>query len=291
MIEQFAPFAILGLALGGVYALGGVGIIVLYRTTGVLDFAGGAVGALTALIAWTLVYRLAMPIWLALSLAAWLGTAVLLGYGLTLGRLLSQRELLVRAMGTLALLLVLLGAMTWIWPPTVTRVLPLPWAGWFFTLGPATVNGTQVIALALAFATAVGVSLYLVRTRTGRALRALADDRELAAVLGIPVLRVEALAWGVAGLISAVAGILLSTLVNLSAVDLTFLVIPALAVALAARLESLWLALAIGLAMGLFQALLTPIAEIARYRSMTPFVVGTLAVLYLAWRRPDVGRA
>lgn len=290
MIDAYAAFLILGLALGGVYVLSSIGIIVLYRTTGVLDFAGGAVGAFTVLTAWTLVTRAGLPVWLALILGAAVGTAVLLGYGISLGRALSQREPLVKAMGTLALLLVLLGAMTWLWPPTVARTLPLPWADLFVRLGVATVSATQAFALALAVLSALGVTLYLAHTEMGRAMRALADDREFSAVLGLPVLRVEALAWTAAGVLSAVSGILLSTLVNMSAVDLTFLVIPALAVALAAGLESLWAALAVGLVMGVVQAMLTPLPWVAPYRNMTPFMVGAVAVLWLAWQRPSVGR-
>ena len=50
--DEFQPFIVTGLALGGVYALSGVGMVVLYRTTGVLNLAFGAVGAMGALIAW-----------------------------------------------------------------------------------------------------------------------------------------------------------------------------------------------------------------------------------------------
>jgi len=51
-IEDFKPFVVTGLALGGVYALSGVGMVVLYRATGVLNLAFGAVGAMGALLAW-----------------------------------------------------------------------------------------------------------------------------------------------------------------------------------------------------------------------------------------------
>ena len=53
--EEFRPFIATGLALGGVYALSGVGLVVLYRTTGVLNLAFGAIGAMGALIAWELI--------------------------------------------------------------------------------------------------------------------------------------------------------------------------------------------------------------------------------------------
>ena len=54
-LADFQPFLVTGLALGGVYALSGVGMVVLYRATGVLNLAFGAVGAMGALIAWQLI--------------------------------------------------------------------------------------------------------------------------------------------------------------------------------------------------------------------------------------------
>ena len=59
------PFIVLGLALGGVYALSGVGLVVLYRATGVLNLAFGAIGAAGALIAYYLLNHTGCPHWLA----------------------------------------------------------------------------------------------------------------------------------------------------------------------------------------------------------------------------------
>ena len=61
--HDFQPFIATGLALGGVYALSGVGMVVLYRTTGVLNLAFGAVGAMGALIAWDLINNSLWPEW------------------------------------------------------------------------------------------------------------------------------------------------------------------------------------------------------------------------------------
>ena len=61
--QDFQPFIVTGLALGGVYALSGVGMVVLYRATGVLNLAFGAVGAMGALIAWELINNHGWPEW------------------------------------------------------------------------------------------------------------------------------------------------------------------------------------------------------------------------------------
>ena len=68
----------LGLALGGVFALSGVGIVVLYRATGVLNLAYGAVGALGSLIAWSLINDLVLPDWAAYLVAVAFGGVVTL---------------------------------------------------------------------------------------------------------------------------------------------------------------------------------------------------------------------
>ena len=95
----------------------------------------------------------------------------------------------------------------------------------------------------------------------------------------MPVRRVEAAAWLGSGLMAGTAGLLLSNLVGLDAVALSFLVIPSLAAALIARLRSLVVTFLAALAVGLVNALLTPILSLTEYRGMTPFVRGALLVL------------
>ncbi|MBV9799246.1 MAG: branched-chain amino acid ABC transporter permease, partial [Solirubrobacterales bacterium] len=74
-------FLVTGLSLGGVYALSGVGMVVLYRATGVLNLAFGAVGAMGALIAWQLINHSGLNDWLAFAVAVLFGGVVTLAYG------------------------------------------------------------------------------------------------------------------------------------------------------------------------------------------------------------------
>src|SRR6266480_6964268 len=92
-VEQFL---ITGLSLGGVYALSGAGMVVLYRTTGVLNLAFGAVGALGALIAWDLINNSLWPEWPAYGVAVLFCAAVTLAYGVLLGPALAKRDALVK---------------------------------------------------------------------------------------------------------------------------------------------------------------------------------------------------
>src|ERR1700754_2868234 len=99
-VEQFL---ITGLSLGGVYALSGVGMVVLYRTTGVLNLAFGAVGAMGALIAWQLINEGGWDEYPAYLVCVLFGAAVTLAYGLIFGPPLSGRDPLVKASATLGL--------------------------------------------------------------------------------------------------------------------------------------------------------------------------------------------
>ena len=274
------PYIVLGLALGGAYALSGVGLVVLYRATGVLNIAFGAVGAAGALITYYLINHTGCPHWLAYIVCIAFGGAVNLLYGVVLGPAFAARDPLVKMMGTLGLALILLGLMAWRAPAggAFVRVLILPTTNHRFTLFGAVVNWTQVISLVFA--------IVLRFTNIGTAMRALANDREITATLGVPVRKVEAAAWLGSGLVCGTAGLLLADLfTSLDYAALTFLVISSLAAALIGRLRSLWVTLAGGIAVGFFQAVLAPYNSVTNYRSATPFVLSILALLWLSRRR------
>jgi branched-chain amino acid transport system permease protein len=281
-LDDFKPFVLTGLALGAVYALSATGIVVLYQATGVLNLAFGAVGALGALVSWELLNSTSSPHWLAYLACVGVGGAVTLAYGVVFGPAFAARDALVKAMGTLGLALILLGAMYWIWPAgTFARSLIMGTTNWGYQVGflNARLNGTQLIAFGFAIAVTMLTALFLRFTKLGTAMRGLADDREITATLGVPVRRVEAAAWLGSGLVCGASGLLLANLVGLDAGSLTFLVISALAAALIARLRSLWVTLLAGLGIGLAEALATPIVEISRYRTMAPFVLAIAALL------------
>jgi len=294
--NELKPFIPLGFALGGIYALSGVGMVVLYRATGVLNVAFGAIGAAGALISWWLLEHTGSPEVLAYLVAVGFGGVVTVAYGVVFGPAFAARDALVKTMGTLGLALVLLGLMGWRAPPIAAsvRILKIPTSDWTFQVSGATVNYTQVMALALAAALTVGTAAYLRYTKLGTAMRSLANDREITATLGVPVRRVEAAAWFGSGLVCGAAGILLADLLGSVAYDaLTFnFVIGALAAALIGRLRSLWGTLVGGIAIGLVQASLTPFflwptvdQSLSKYRAVTPFVLAILALLWFGRRR------
>lgn len=281
---EFQPFIVTGLALGGVYALSGAGMVVLYRTTGVLNLAFGAVGAMSALIAWDLINNSLWPEWPSYGVAVLFAAGVTLLYGVLLGPALARRDALVKATATLGLALILLGTMSWIWSDKA-RSQVLPTSTHAFDVGQVAVTWTQVVAFGLGVVVVFGTAAFLQYTKLGTAMRGLANDREITATLGVPVRWVEAQAWLVSGILSGVSGLLLSDLVGLDAVSLTFLVISSLAAALIARLRSLVVTFFAALVVGLVSALATPITSISEYRNMAPFVLATITLLVISRKR------
>jgi len=139
------------------------------------------------------------------------------------------------------------------------------------------------------------VTIFLRLTKLGTAMRALANDREISATLGVPVRRVETAAWFGTGLLAGVAGLLLPDLLtslDYAAITVLFIGAP-MAAALIGRLRSLWATFFGGLAVGLVRALLAPMAaspyhvvqQLSNYRDDAPFVLAIVALLYLSRRR------
>jgi branched-chain amino acid transport system permease protein len=286
--QLLKPFIVIGLAFGGVYALSGVGLVVLYRATGVLNLAFGAIGAAGALIAYWLINHTSCPEWLAFTVCVLFGGVLNLAYGVIFGPAFARRDPLVKMMGTLALALILLGIMGWRAPAggAFARFLPLPSSEHHYFIAGTSVNLTQIISVCLALGLTVAVTLFLRFTRLGTAMRALANDREITATLGVPVRRVEAVAWFGSGLVCGAAGLLLPDLLtSLDYAALTFLVISSLAAALIGRLRSLWATFAGGMAVGLAQAVVTPYASVTAYRAAAPFVLAIIALLVLSRHR------
>lgn len=284
---DFQPFLITGLTLGGVYALSGVGMVVLFQATGVLNLSFGAVGAMGALIAYQ-----AMTVWGIPQGWAWLfavlfAAAVTTLYGVIFGRALADRDPLVKATATLGFALILLGVMDLLWTTSggQARSISFPTDTHGFNIGLNFVSWTDVIGLALGAAITVGTTMFLRYTKLGTAMRAMANDREATAMLGVPVNRVLAAAWFGCGLLSGLSGLILADLVALDAVTLTFLVISSVAAALIARLRSIPITFIAAIVIGVVDSMTTPINALTNYHDMAPFVLAVVALLFMSGRR------
>jgi branched-subunit amino acid ABC-type transport system permease component len=278
-VPNLGPFIVSGLSAGALYALSAVGLVILYRASGVVNLAQGAVGGLSAIIAWQ-ISDSGGPQWTGWIAGVGAATLISLGYGRLIAPRLAHSDPIVRAVATLGLALVILGFMDLFWGE-YGRVLRLPTDTFGVRILDVRVTYTRLIALFLSLAVTAGTVIFLGRTRLGLAMRALANRREISALLGVPVLKVDSWAWVMSGVIAGLSGILLANLSRMQPLFLTFMVIPAIAAAIAGRVQSLAVAVIGGLAIGVIEAIGTPFPAIAPYRTLTPFVFAILALVWL----------
>lgn len=272
-------FLVSGLAVGSLYALGGIGLVVLYRATGVLNLASGAVGALGVMLAWQFQqWGWAEPLtWLIGILTA---TALSLFYGRLIAPGLAWRDPVVKAVATLGFALIVLGITAFAWEDDV-RKFSLPTDKVAIMVLGMRVTVTRLIVVLAAFAIVAGIWLYLSRTRTGLQMRALANDRDLSAMIGVRILRVESIAWALAGVIAGFTGLLFGDLVRLEPFVITFMVIPSVAAAICGRLENLGLVLIGGLAMGVVESLLTLSPLFKTVRPIAPYLIAAVVLIVM----------
>ncbi|WP_449350034.1 ABC transporter permease subunit [Streptomyces shaanxiensis] len=237
-----------GLSVGSAAALTGIGLIVTYRATGVLNFAHGAIAMVCAYTLRQCVVEWGWPLW-AGALLTLLVLAPALGVVLErfVFRPLSvlggdPAQTLVASIGVFVLLV---GGAALLWGQGARDDAP--------ELVPADPWGQLAVVLVLA----VGVGAVIRRTRFGRELRAVVDDRRLAVLGGIDADRVAAAGWAFGSFTAGLTGVLLAPYVRLDPYGLPLLVMEVVAVAVAARMRSLPVAVLVALAIGVAQSQLT----------------------------------
>jgi branched-subunit amino acid ABC-type transport system permease component len=293
------PFLIEGIAFGAMYAVTGTSLVVLYRTTGVVNLAFGAIGAMAAHIAWSVMggtLKKPTPIvggirMLGYPLLVIICAGITLLYGMWIAPKLARRDPLVKALGMLGVALIFLGIMKQTWDSSKPRGISLPTKRW--KLGEGTITSTQIVCLLLAICVVLGVNAFLNKTATGTAMRAIANDRDVSALLGVPVRRVEAFAWALSGVICGCVFLLFPALFkSMDQGTLTWFVIGALAGAVVGQFKNLWVTLIASLLIGTFEsgfaAMSGNLQFLKDYRKITPFLVAVLAILWISRRRTIV---
>ncbi|MBS1847247.1 MAG: ABC transporter permease [Actinobacteria bacterium] len=242
-LAQIIQFTILGLATAGIYAVAASGLVVTYQTSGIFNFAHGAMGMIIAYVYWDLRVRRHVPGPLALVIALFV-VAPLLGALVErlLMRHLAGSSVITRIVITIGLLVGLLGVAQVLWSGNITPVPKLPR---FFGDNVLRFSGVslpwhQVVVLVCAVLVAIGLRIILKKSRLGVAMRAVVDDRDLAGLNGCNPARTSMASWMLGSFLAGLAGILIApSLGNLDQATLTLLVINAFAAAMVGRLRSL----------------------------------------------------
>lgn len=251
MLIDWLPFVISGLVVGSIYAIASLGLVVTYRTTGLFSFAHGATGMVVAYGFHQLREAAGLPTWLAFVLALGVVAPLL---GVLVERLLfrgiERTAQATKVVVTMALLIVLQGGAVAVFGANPRRVEPfLPTST--FRVADVNVGWDQVIIVVTGIVVLGAFGLFFRRSRTGTAMRALVDDRELVQTAGFSADRLGSMTWALGSVTAGLAGILFSPLLGLDSAILTLLVVQAYAAAILGRLVSLPRTYAGALALGL----------------------------------------
>ena len=266
-------FVALGLGPGAVHALLGLGLVAIYRGSGVLNFAHGAIGMYTAYVFVVLRQDRGVPTPLAVLAA--LGVAALLGlviYGVIM-RPLRHAPVLARVTGTLGALLTLQAVAYWQFGSTVRSVDSLVPAGGIDFVG-VNLAYNRLVLFAVAVVIALALWALYRFTLFGLATRAAAESEKGAAVTGYSQVRLAALNWVIGAVLAGIGGVLVAPLTRLDSTSLSLLIVPALAAGLLGRFEHLWIVLAGGIGIGIGESLMTYLAPtIPGLTAAVPFLV------------------
>ena len=238
-MTDWFPFVVSGLVVGSIFAIAAMGLVVTYRTTGLFSFAHGATGMAVAYGFYVLRETVGMPTPLAFVLALGVIAPAL---GIAIERLLfrgiDQAAQATKVVLTMALLIVLQGGAVAIFGANPKRFEPLlPTST--FRLVSVNVGWDQLIIVITGVLVLAALTLFFRRSRTGTAMRALVDDRQLVQAAGFSANRLSALTWALGAATAGLAGILFSPLLGLDSAILTLLVVQAYAAAILGRLTSL----------------------------------------------------
>lgn len=256
-MNSFLNFTITGIATAAVYAIAASGLVVTYTTSGIFNFAHGAIGMISAFLYWQVSAPeisggWAWPSWLALIVVVFIA-APLMGAVIerVIMRGLEGTTEVVKIVVTVSLLLALLGLSQWIWPGNITRSLPRFFEGESVALGDVNVPYHRIIILIAAVLVAVVLYLVLYRSRAGIAMRAVVDDRSLVRLNGARPGQISMIAWALGASLAALSGVLVAATQSFDAITLTLLVVSAYAAAAFGKLKSLPLTFLGALILGL----------------------------------------
>ena len=276
-MEAVLQYIANGVMVGGVYALIALGIVLVYKSTSVFNFAIGQMMMFGAFFLWMFTERFGLPIWAGIVLAL-VGTAVvgLLIERFTLRPLIGQ-PLLGAVLVTLALVYFLNGVAMGIWGAYQQRLPD------FLPGAPVSVGGIifahdLLWSFFLAMAIFVLLLLFYQRTRVGLAMRATAESHQIAQARGINVRAIFSLSWALCGLVAGVTGMLLAYRLGVSQF-LSLIGLKAFPAVLFGGLDSIPGALIGGLTVGVLENLAGGL--IAPWMmEITPYIILLLVLIF-----------
>ncbi|MEM9105644.1 MAG: branched-chain amino acid ABC transporter permease [Pseudomonadota bacterium] len=279
-METFVATLVSGLVLGSLYALMASGLSVVWTTLGVFNFAHGALMMFGAFVAWTVSEALGLGLLTGIA-AGTLSAAVI---GVVIERLLvrpfygNRNMLLITVMTTLAAMIILEKSALILWGARLKQ-LPRLIEGEVSVLG-ATISAHEAVLIVLAPLLLIALWQFTVRSTAGRSLRAVGQNQESAALIGIDVPVAFALAFGLSAALAGLTGSLLGSIRFITPTMGAEPLIKAMIVVIFGGLGSLGATAGAAYLIGLIEALL--ILWVGLY--WTPFMLFLMMIVVLVFR-------
>jgi branched-chain amino acid transport system substrate-binding protein len=251
--ERFGQSTVYGVLQGGLYGLVGVGFSLVWGVTNIVNLSHGALVVGGAYIAWELSATFGLNPLLGMLVAALV--LFLFGYALQRGliNLIMNAPIFMTLLLTFGLELVivngLISALT-----SDYRLIPTSYASEGFAIGGVRVPYGRLIGFGLAVVLTAALSIFLGRSRTGRAIRATGMDRGAARLMGIPVAHIYAVTFGLAAALAGAAGAVIGTVSTFSPAAAGGFTLRSFVVAVLGGLGNMWGALAGGILLGVVEA-------------------------------------
>jgi branched-chain amino acid transport system permease protein len=285
-VVQLLQLCLNGIAIGAIYALVALGLVMIYKATETVNFAHGDILMAAAFVGWALISVAALPFWLAalVTIIASAGLAYFLESQVM--RVIVGQPQFAGAMLTLALAFMIRGAVSMAFGPT-SRTFETPWSGHTVHIGPLVIATLNIVILVAAIGITAALYFFLRRTKLGVSIQAASQNQLAAYLCGIPVKRLNSMVWAIAGSMAAVGGLLLAP-IALVDIGLWFVVLKALAALVLGGFGSIPGAIVGGLLIGIVEQL-AGVYLPDGFKDVMAYLV-LIAVLVL-WPRGILGEA
>jgi branched-chain amino acid transport system permease protein len=280
--SEFFQQLVFGLALGAVYGSLALAIVLIYRTTRIVNFAQGEMAMFTTFICWSLTTNHGLSFWTAFFVT--LGIAFVLGVAIerVVIRPFEHASHLTVILVTIALFVIFNGLAGWIWSPEQRAFLG-PFSAKPFNIGGVAISRQDIGVIVVTLISVVLLWAFFRFTKLGLAMRAAAIGPGPSRLLGVRVGWMFALGWGFAAAVGAVSGMMVAPIVFLSPTMMQAVLIYAFAAAVLGGVESPFGALVGGLLLGVGTTLLGAYVDFITAELELP-VAFTVLVLVLLFR-------
>ncbi|MGB9182938.1 MAG: branched-chain amino acid ABC transporter permease [Solirubrobacteraceae bacterium] len=279
-MHNFFQFVVGGLGFGGIYALAALGLVLIFKTSGVVNFAFGAMATAVTLILWSLLSS-GLPLAIAWVVAMLIAMMIGAVSNQVLLRRVERSPVLIQIVLTLGLLILIEGLAGLIWGygpksiPQAASGTPVNLASFLITPEVLFIIGLTV---------AIGLALFVVfeHTGTGLAMRAIAADREVASLMGVRTQRYVTASWALGVALSGIAAILVAPTLGLDPTMMDQVAVFAFAAAILGGFGSLAGAVVGGFLIGVSSNLIA--AYVSTNLQLTLIFLAIVVLLYI---RPE----